>query len=112
METVSLSVPETVEVEDGVHLTQLVAGDRMSVQHFHVEAGATIPEHSHEHEQVGYVYAGAMTFTVGGEAFVVGPNESYVLPSNEPHAAENPGDDPVQGIDVFAPPRPNPDWAQ
>lgn len=110
MESVSLSARETVEVVDGVHLTQLAAGDRTSIQHFHIEPGATVPEHSHEHEQVGYVYRGTMVFDVTGEEFVIGPNESFGIPSDQPHAAYNRGEEPVRGIDVFAPPRPNPDW--
>ncbi|WP_136717227.1 cupin domain-containing protein [Halorientalis salina] len=126
MDSMPLAASETVEVVDGVHLTQLVAGERMSVQHFHIEPGATVPEHSHEHEQVGFVYRGTMVFEVGeasedasgnrtqsgGDEYVIGPNESFGIPSEEPHAAVNRGDEPVRGLDVFAPPRPNPDWEE
>jgi len=111
MKSVQLSGRETVEVVDGVHLTQLAAGERMSVQHFHIESGARVPEHSHEHEQAGYVFAGTMIFEVDGEEYFTGPNDSFLIPSEQPHAAENRGDEPVDGIDVFAPPRPDPDWA-
>jgi quercetin dioxygenase-like cupin family protein len=112
MDSMPLSAGETVEVVDGVHLTQLVAGERMSVQHFHIEPGATVPEHSHEHEQVGFVYRGTMVFEVGGDEYAIGPNESFGIPSEEPHAARNRGDEPVRGLDIFAPPRPNPDWEE
>lgn len=110
MQTATPAEGETVEVVDGVHLTQLVAGDRTSVQHFHIEPGATVPEHSHEHEQAGYVTRGTFTFLVDGEEVVISPGESYVIPGDEPHSAENRSDEPVQGIDVFAPPRADPDW--
>lgn len=112
METVTQAERETVEVVDGVFLTQLAAGEKMSIQHFHIEPGATVPEHDHHHEQTGFVYAGTLVFEVDGEEYVVGTDESYVIPSNEPHAAKNRRDDPVQGIDIFAPPRPNPDWEE
>lgn len=112
MDSMTLSAGDTVEVVEGVHLTQLVAGERMSIQHFHIEPGATVPEHSHEHEQLGYVYRGAMVFEVAGEEFVIGSNESYAIPSEEPHAAVNRGDEPVRGLDIFAPARPDPDWAK
>ena len=112
MDSTALSDHESTEVVDGVHLVQLAAGDRMSIQHFHVEPGAEVPEHSHEHEQLGYVYDGALVFEVADEEFVIGANESYAIPSGEPHAAVNRGDDPVRGLDVFAPARPDPDWAQ
>lgn len=111
METRDLSAVSTVEAAEGVHLAQLVAGDRMSIQHFHFEPGAAVPEHSHEHEQLGYLYRGSVTFYVSGEEIVIGTGESYAVPSDEPHRVVNEGADPAQGIDIFAPPRPNPDWA-
>jgi len=102
---------ETVEVVDGVHLTQLASGERTSVQHFHIEPGATVPDHSHHHEQAGFIAKGALTFLVDGEEVVIGSGESYVIPGDEPHAAENRADVPVDGVDIFSPPRENPDWA-
>jgi quercetin dioxygenase-like cupin family protein len=112
MDTRTVSDVETVEATDGVHLTQLVAGERTSVQHFHFEPGAVVPEHDHEHEQTGLVTRGALTFTVGGEEVVVSTGESYVLRSDEPHAAENRGDVPATGIDVFSPPRVDVPWRE
>jgi len=112
METHDLSAERIVEAVDGVYLAQLSVGTEMSVQHFHVQKGATVPEHSHHHEQVGFVYDGALTFHVDGEEHVVTTGESYVIPANEPHSATNEGDSPVDGIDVFSPPRENPDWLE
>jgi quercetin dioxygenase-like cupin family protein len=110
MEIVQHSARETVEAVDGVHLTQLAVGEEMSVQHFHIEPGATVPEHSHHHEQVGFIVQGTLAFEVDGEEHVVGPGDSYVIPGGEPHSAENRSEEPVSGIDVFSPPRANPDW--
>jgi len=112
METVQHSARETVEAVDGVHLTQLAVGAEMSVQHFHIEPGATVPEHSHHHEQVGYVSGGTCVFLVDGAEHVVGPGDSYRIPGDEPHAVENRSEEPVDGIDVFAPPRADPDWME
>jgi len=112
MEVVTHAASETVEAVEGVHLTQLAVGERASVQHFHIEPGAVVPEHDHEHEQVGYVTGGTGVFLVEGETLSVGPGDSYVLRSNEPHSVENRGDDPLEGIDVFAPPRADPDWME
>ena len=86
METMAPADGETVEAVEGVHLTQLAADERMSVQHFHIESGATVPEHSHHHEQAGFVAGGALTFSVDGETHVVGTGESFVIPGGEPHA--------------------------
>lgn len=112
MERVGLADRETVEAVDRVHLTQLAVGDRTSIQGFEIEAGATVPEHSHHHEQTGFVYEGELTFVVDGEAIAVAAGDSFTIPGGEPHAAENRGEEPVRGVDVFAPPRPDPDWAE
>jgi len=103
---------ETVEAVDGCHLTQLVAGDRMSVQHFHIEPGATVPIHSHEHEQTGFVVDGSLTFLLDGEEHVIHPGEAYVIPSDEEHGAENRSEIPVEGVDIFSPPRVDAPWAE
>ena len=103
---------ETVEVEPGVHLSQLVAGEGMSVQHVRMEPGAVVPEHSDHHEQVGYIYAGELVFLLEGGEVTVGPDEGYSLASGEVHGAENRGDETVLAVDVFSPPRPNPDWLE
>ncbi|WP_254840563.1 cupin domain-containing protein [Natronomonas marina] len=112
MERVGLSERETVEAVEQVHLTQLAAGERTSVQGFEIEPGATVPEHSHHHEQTGFVYEGALTFLVDGDAITVSAGDSFTIPGKEPHAAENRGEVAVRGVDIFAPPRPNPDWAE
>lgn len=104
---------DEVEVEPGVHLAQLAAGAAMSIQHLRLAPGSRVPEHSHHHEQVGFVYAGEQTFVLGsGETVTVGPGGSYALESEEVHAAENRGEDELRAIDVFSPPRPNPDWLE
>ncbi|WP_123536657.1 cupin domain-containing protein [Halosimplex salinum] len=110
MQVEAHSAHETVEVVDGVHLTQLAVGERASVQHVHMEPGSEVPEHSHEHEQVGYITSGSGVFVVDGEEFPVSSGDSYHLASEEPHSLENTGEEPLEGIDVFAPPRANPDW--
>ena len=112
MERVGLSERETVEAVEKVHLAQLATGERTSIQSFEIEPGATVPEHSHRHEQTGFVYEGELTFLVDDGTVAVGPGDSFTIPGDEPHAAENRGEAVVRGIDVFAPPRPDPDWAE
>lgn len=102
---------EGVEAVPQVHLQQGPAGTETSVQQFELEPGAEVPEHDHPHEQAGYVASGTLTFLVDGEEIAVSAGDSYVIPGGEPHAAENRGDERVVGIDVFAPPRTDPDWA-
>jgi quercetin dioxygenase-like cupin family protein len=112
MDRISIDDVEPTEAADDVYLALLAGGDEMNVQHFRIEPGASVPVHDHPHEQVGYIVAGELTFVAGedGEEIVVGPGDSYSLAGGEPHGAENRGDDPVVGIDVFSPPRDNPPW--
>lgn len=113
MERVGLTEREPVEAVEAVHLTQLAVGEETSIQGFEIEPGATVPEHSHHHEQTGFVYEGELTFVLeDGSEVVVGPGDSFTIPGEEPHAAENRGEEPVRGVDVFAPPRPDPAWAE
>ena len=110
MEVVPTDAEEATEAVPGVHLSLLAGADEMNVQHFEIEPGAEVPEHSHPHEQTGYITQGTLTFLVDGDELAVTEGDSYAIPGDEPHAAENRTDDPVRGIDVFSPPRTNPDW--
>lgn len=112
MERVPLAEQTTVEAVEGVHLTQLAAGAEMSVQHFRIEPDAVVPEHSHPHEQAGWVASGEGVFVVDGEEIAVGPGDSYVVPGGEPHSVAGRGDEPLVGVDIFHPPRENPDWGE
>ncbi|QAU13731.1 cupin domain-containing protein [Halorubrum sp. BOL3-1] len=103
---------EAVEAVDGVFLTQGAVGGEMSIQRFEIEPGETVPEHDHPHEQIGMLTAGAATFVVRGEDRVVEAGDTYVIPGGEPHAAENRGEEPAVGYDIFSPPRANPDWGE
>ncbi|WP_135824020.1 cupin domain-containing protein [Halorussus ruber] len=110
MEVVPNDAEESTEAVEGVHLSLLAGAEKMNVQHFDIEPGAEVPEHSHDHEQAGYITQGTLTFIVDGEEIDVSAGDSYVLPGGEPHAAENRGDERVEGVDIFSPPRENPDW--
>jgi len=111
MERVALADRDSTEAVDGVHLSLLAGGENMNVQHFDIEPGATVPAHSHPHEQTGYIVDGTLVFVLDdGEEIEVGPDDSYAIPGGETHAAENRGDVPVRGVDIFSPPRDDPDW--
>ena len=113
MDHVTPEQRETVEAVEGVFLTQLAAGERMSVQHLRMEPGASVPRHDHHHEQLGFVYQGVQTFVLAdGSEHDVGPGESYVLESGEPHGARSTGEEAVLALDVFSPPRPDPPWLE
>ncbi|SDZ93300.1 Cupin domain-containing protein [Haloplanus vescus] len=99
-----------VEAVPDVFLSQLASGDEMSVQQFVIDPGAAVPEHSHPHEQAGFVTQGEGVFVIDGEERVVSAGDSYVVPGGESHRVENRGDVPFEGVDIFSPPRDDPAW--
>ncbi|AKH98393.1 cupin domain-containing protein [Halanaeroarchaeum sulfurireducens] len=112
MERVSESDVEAAEPVPGAHLKLLAGDEAMNVQHFEIAAGATVPEHSHPHEQAGYITSGEAVFLVDGEEIHVQAGDAYSIPGGEPHGLENRGEEPVVGVDIFSPPRENPDWEE
>jgi len=111
MDVVQIDDGRSGDPVEGVHLTLMAGGERMNVQRFEIEPGAEVPVHSHDNEQTGQIYEGTLTFLVDGEELECGPGDTYAIPSGEPHGARNDGTETVIGVDVFSPPRKNPDWA-
>ena len=68
------------------------------------EPGATVPLHSHPHEQLGIVLEGMQALVVEGVAHELGPFEAYVLPGGVEHSAYC-GPDGALVLDVFRPVR-------
>ena len=91
---------------DGIN-ARLVNGDRLSLGVVELDPGAVAPEHRHDHEQLGMVIRGAITFRIGDETRELGPGETWTIPSNVPHEATA-GPEGAVLIDVFAPVRE--DW--
>ncbi|MFO7927656.1 cupin domain-containing protein [Natronomonas sp.] len=105
MDTVSTDDLEEREVVSGVHNTAVLTGEQTNLLRFRIEPNGHVPEHSHPHEQIGYIVSGEATFTADGETRILKAGDAYRLPGDEPHQLENRGDDVVIGIDVFSPPR-------
>ncbi|PSQ21155.1 cupin domain-containing protein [Halobacteriales archaeon QS_8_65_32] len=116
MDRISEAEREPAAVAEGVYLADLAAGERTSMKHWRIEPGATLPTHRHDNEQIGYVISGALVARVGegtdAEEYRLEPGDSYVLPSDERHGAENRGDEPATGVGILSPPRGDPDWKQ
>jgi quercetin dioxygenase-like cupin family protein len=68
------------------------------------EPGATVPEHQHEHEQLGIVLRGMQALVVEGVTHELEPFQAYVLDSNVRHAAYA-GPEGATVLDVFQPVR-------
>lgn len=62
-----------------------------------------VPEHSHMHEQIGYVVYGKIELTIEGKAQVLEPGDGYAVPGNIPHSAHALIDTVL--VECFSPPR-------
>ncbi len=113
MELVTSDSSDEIEVTPSVYLSQLAAGNEMSVQRVRMEPDGRVPEHEHYHEQLGFVYQGDQTFILkDGTEITACSGDSYWLKSHEAHAAENQGDKEMLAIDIFSPPRHTPNWPE
>jgi quercetin dioxygenase-like cupin family protein len=79
-------------------------GERMLASVITVEPGASVPLHSHPHEQVGIVLEGGVRMVIGEHAETIGPGDLYVVPPNVPHGGE-PLQQRVVILDIFSPVR-------
>jgi quercetin dioxygenase-like cupin family protein len=68
------------------------------------EPGATVPLHSHKHEQLGLVLRGMQALVVDGVPHELGPMDGYVLPGGVEHSAYC-GPEGALVLDVFRPVR-------
>ena len=86
MKKVNLQDINPLALAEGV-TARIVNGENMTIMHARLEKGATVPEHSHLHEQVVNVIEGEIELTVEGEPHLLSPGEVLVLPSHIPHSA-------------------------
>ncbi|HEX9113052.1 MAG TPA: cupin domain-containing protein [Nitrospirota bacterium] len=81
----------------------LVYGEKTLLTEFRLEKGAVLPEHSHPHEQTGYLVSGRIDLTIGDETHQVAPGGSWCIPGNVAHRAIAREDSVA--IEIFSPVR-------
>jgi quercetin dioxygenase-like cupin family protein len=102
----SVSSLDLRRIWEGVH-GRVVHGERITLGVIELDPGSVVPEHRHEHEQLGICLSGSLVFRAGDESRELGPGETWCIRGNVPHEVRvGPGGAVV--IDVFAPPRQ--DW--
>jgi quercetin dioxygenase-like cupin family protein len=81
----------------------LVSTDNLMICRFDLDEGVEIPNHSHPHDQAGYVVSGKIRITVNGKSCELGAGDSYSAPPNILHSARALTASVV--VDTFYPPR-------
>ncbi len=90
-------------LREGV-VARAVTGDRMTLAVVDLAPNATVPEHKHENEQLGFVVSGTLTMRIGTETRELKAGDTYRIPSQVSHEATA-GADGATVTDVFAPVR-------
>lgn len=103
MQFVTLSDTRPFEPQPGVRMRAL-SGEQAMLNLIELEPGASVPLHSHPHEQLGFIVSGELILTVAGEEHRLRPNDAYQLPGGVEHAGVAGGEGCVV-LDVFHPVR-------
>ncbi|HEY8859759.1 MAG TPA: cupin domain-containing protein [Gaiellales bacterium] len=98
---------EHLRIWDGV-TAQAVEGERTTLAVIDLEPESSVPEHSHENEQLGVLIRGSMRFRVGEETRELGPGDTWRIPGHVPHEVTA-GSDGAVAVECFTPARD--DWA-
>jgi quercetin dioxygenase-like cupin family protein len=101
-EHVRLDSHQSREIVPGFH-ARFVHTDRITLAYWDIREGASLPEHSHPHEQTVNVIDGVFHLTVDGELFEMTEGSVVLIPPDVPHSGKALTDCRV--IDVFAPVR-------
>jgi len=82
---------------------RLVAGDRLMAMFGNAEPNASLPLHSHHHEQITYVLEGAIHFQVDDEEHDLGPGEGLMIPGGVTHGGIQVGPEGCRFLEIFTP---------
>jgi quercetin dioxygenase-like cupin family protein len=91
----------TKELAPGV-LARTFWGQNMTLALVDLKANATVPLHSHPHEQAGIVLQGELEFTIADETRLVKTGEIYTIPGGVEHGVKVGAND-AQVLDIFSP---------
>ena len=78
--------------------------EKMTLSIVEMAPHSVSPEHSHPHEQIGYMVEGEFEFQIGGKSYQVGPGQIWRIPGGVPHKVIA-GPHKVRAVDVFYPVR-------
>ena len=99
--TVEKKAEAKKRVFKGVNLDSLAVGEKAMVTKMNYIIGNYASEHTHPHEQCGYVISGKYLMTVEENEFILEAGDSYAVPGNVPHSFKVLEAGEV--IDVFTP---------
>jgi quercetin dioxygenase-like cupin family protein len=88
---------------EGVERKTLVHGGLTLMTEFRLRKGRALPQHTHPHEQTGYLVQGRLRLRIGADVFEARPGDSWCIPGGIEHGAQILEDSVA--IEVFSPVR-------
>jgi quercetin dioxygenase-like cupin family protein len=88
---------------EGINIKTIAHGKKTLMAQFYMTKGADLPEHTHPHEQTGYLISGSMRLVIDKESHEVEPGDSWCIHGDIPHSAKILEDSIV--VEVFSPVR-------
>lgn len=81
-----MAINEWIQINDKIRRKVFPPGEKMMSMAIAFEQGGIGPEHSHPHEQTGYVISGKIQMSIAGETFIFSEGDFIQVPSGVPHA--------------------------
>ena len=91
------------EAAPGISIKTTVYGGKTLMTEFKLEKGSLLPDHSHPHEQTGYLVSGKIILYIGDEKFEALPGDSWCIAPDVSHRADVLEDSVA--VEVFSPVR-------
>ena len=99
-----IPIEDLMEVEVVPGFTgSFLHSENLTIAAWEIEAGSSLPEHSHLQEQISIITRGEFELTLDGETMVLASGLVAVVPSTAKHSGTALTDCSI--IDVFHPPR-------
>lgn len=89
------------EVIPGIKIKTISYGKNTLMTEFKLKKDSQLTEHTHEHEQTGYLVSGRIRLFIGDDSKELNPGDSWNIASNIKHKAEIIEDSVA--IEVFSP---------
>jgi len=84
---IELNNIEEKEIVPG-YFVRFVHSKNMTIAYWNVKAEASLPTHSHPHEQISTVIEGEFELTVDNTPHLLKQNDVFVIPSGIPHSGK------------------------
>jgi len=99
---IKLASVESKEIIPGF-VGRFIHSQSMTMAYWKIEKDASLPDHSHFHEQVVNMLVGEFELTLDGIPHLLKPGDVLVIPSNVPHRGKAITECEI--LDVFSPSR-------